>query len=107
MSSIAGDIRNNFVFTNDKPILDKYGFKGTFFIVCRWASSDNPERMTWQDITQLYREGQDIESLSTTHKRLNELYTSSLDFQLGQSKQCLYDHPGIYPTVFYCSLIHR
>jgi hypothetical protein len=41
-------------FTNAKPILDKYGFKGTFFIVCKWASSDNPDRMTWRDITQLY-----------------------------------------------------
>jgi peptidoglycan/xylan/chitin deacetylase (PgdA/CDA1 family) len=33
-------------FTYAKPILDKYGFKGTFFIVCNWASSHNPERMT-------------------------------------------------------------
>jgi hypothetical protein len=46
-------------FTNAKPILDKYGFKGTFFIVCNWASSDNPDRMTWTQITQLYREGHD------------------------------------------------
>ena len=52
-------------FTNGKPILDKYGFKGTFFIVCKWAGSDNNTRMTWQDITQLYREGHDIESHST------------------------------------------
>ncbi|HYZ50528.1 MAG TPA: hypothetical protein VE593_06555, partial [Nitrososphaeraceae archaeon] len=27
-------------FTYAKPILDKYGFKGTFFIVCNWASSN-------------------------------------------------------------------
>jgi peptidoglycan/xylan/chitin deacetylase (PgdA/CDA1 family) len=33
-------------FTNAKPILDKYGFKGTFFIVCNWAGS-NTDRMTW------------------------------------------------------------
>ena len=26
-------------FTNAKPILDKYGFKGTFFIVCNWAGA--------------------------------------------------------------------
>jgi len=32
-------------FTYTKPILDKYGLKGTFFIVCRWASSDSPDRM--------------------------------------------------------------
>ena len=33
-------------FINAKPILDKYRFKGTFFIVCSWAGS-NTDRMTW------------------------------------------------------------
>ena len=43
-------------FTNAKSILDKYGFKGTFFIVCNWANLDSKSRMTWQDISQLSRE---------------------------------------------------
>jgi peptidoglycan/xylan/chitin deacetylase (PgdA/CDA1 family) len=58
-------------FTNAKPILDKYGFKGTFFIVCNWANT-NSSRMTWNDINQLYREGHDIESHSTSHKVLDD-----------------------------------
>src|ERR1044071_8371314 len=39
-------------FTNAQPILDKYGFKGTFFIVCNWAGAVRSQtpRMTWQDI---------------------------------------------------------
>ena len=86
--------------TNAKSILDEYGFKGTFFIVCKWASSDNPDRMTWQDINQLYREGHDIESHSTSHKVLNKLSADALDYEVGQSKQCLYDHLGIYPQYF-------
>ena len=86
-------------FTNAKPILDKYGFKGTFFIVCNWAGS-NTDRMTWQDISQLYNEGHDIESHTMTHKVLNKLSAADLDYQVGQSKQCLYDHLGVYPTVF-------
>jgi len=87
-------------FTNAKPILDKYGFKGTFFIVCRWASSDNPDRMTWNEITELYREGHDIESHSTSHKVLSKLSASDLDYQVGQSKQCLHEHLGVEPIVF-------
>ncbi|MFL6362153.1 MAG: polysaccharide deacetylase family protein [Nitrososphaeraceae archaeon] len=87
-------------FTNAKPILDKYGFKGTFFIVCRWASSDNPDRMTWNEITQLYREGHDIESHSTSHKVLSKLSASDLDYQVGQSKQCFHEHLGVEPAVF-------
>jgi peptidoglycan/xylan/chitin deacetylase (PgdA/CDA1 family) len=71
-------------FTNAKPILDKYGFKGTFFIVCNWASSHNPERMTWQEINQLYREGHDIESHTMTHKLLDGLSARALDYEVGQ-----------------------
>jgi peptidoglycan/xylan/chitin deacetylase (PgdA/CDA1 family) len=87
-------------FTYAKPILDKYGFKGTFFIVCNWASSHNPERMTWQEINQLYREGHDIESHTMTHKLLDGLSARALDYEVGQSKQCIHDHLGIYPTIF-------
>jgi peptidoglycan/xylan/chitin deacetylase (PgdA/CDA1 family) len=87
-------------FTNAKPILDKYGFKGTFFIVCRWADSGSPDRMNWEQITQLYREGHDIESHSTSHKVLSKLSSADLDYQVGQSKQCIGEHLGAYPTVF-------
>jgi peptidoglycan/xylan/chitin deacetylase (PgdA/CDA1 family) len=87
-------------FTYAKPILDKYGFKGTFFIVCNWASSNNPERMTWQEINQLYREGHDIESHTMTHKLLDALPARALDYEVGQSKECIHSHLGIYPTVF-------
>ncbi len=86
-------------FINAKPILDKYGFKGTFFIVCNWANT-NASRMTWQDISQLYREGHDIESHSTSHKILDKLSTSALEYEVGRSKQCLHDHLGVYPTIF-------
>src|ERR687886_298406 len=85
-------------FINAKPTLDKYGFKGTFFIVCSWAGS-NTDRMTWQDISQLYKEGYDIESHTMTHKVLSKLSAADLDYQVGQSKQCLYDHLGVYPTI--------
>ena len=87
-------------FTNAKPILDKFGFKGTFFIVFSWASSDNPDRMTWNEITQLYREGHDIESHSTSHKVLSKLSANNLDYQVGQSKKCIHEHLGVEPTVF-------
>ena len=70
-----------------------------FFIVCNWAGS-NSDRMTWQDISQLYKEGDDIESHTMTHKVLDKLSAADLDYQVGQSKQCLYDHLGIYPTYF-------
>ena len=48
-------------FTNAKPILDKYGFKGSFFITCLWVGSSKSD-LTWQDISALQKDGHDIES---------------------------------------------
>jgi peptidoglycan/xylan/chitin deacetylase (PgdA/CDA1 family) len=82
-----------------KPILDKYGFKATFFEVCNWIGSGDPNFMTWQDVAQLQKEGYDIESHSMTHANLNHMSTAKLNFEIGQSKQCLLNH-GINPTIF-------
>src|SRR5215469_1855908 len=53
--------------TYAKPILDKYGFKASFFIVCNYANSGNIDRMSWQDIAMLQKDGMDIESHTMTH----------------------------------------
>jgi peptidoglycan/xylan/chitin deacetylase (PgdA/CDA1 family) len=45
-----------------KPILDKYGFKASFFVVCDYVNSGGIRRMTWQDIGRLQKDGMDIES---------------------------------------------
>ena len=83
---------------NAKPILDQYGFKATFFVVCNWVGRGE-DKMTWQDISTLQNEGHDIESHSMNHKLLNELSASDLDFEVGQSKKCLADH-NINSTIF-------
>jgi peptidoglycan/xylan/chitin deacetylase (PgdA/CDA1 family) len=56
--------------------------------------------MKWNELTQLYREGHDIESHSTSHKVLSKLSASDLDYQVGESRQCLREHLGVEATVF-------
>ena len=91
-------------FTLAKPILDKYGFKGSFFVVCNYvnAGSDGRDktRMTWQDIDTLEEEGHDIESHSMTHTNLDMKSQQNLIYEIGESKQCLLDHVGVNPTIF-------
>ena len=84
-----------------KPILDKYGFKATFFEVCDWIGTDHDsdKGMSWQDIAALQQDGMDIESHTMTHPHLNELSPADLDYEIGQSKQCLIDH-RINATIF-------
>ena len=53
--------------------------------------------MNWEDITALYKEGYDIGSHSMNHKDLSQMSKKMLNFEVGQSKQCLLDH-GINNT---------
>jgi peptidoglycan/xylan/chitin deacetylase (PgdA/CDA1 family) len=86
-----------------EPILDKYGFKATFFEVCNWVEAGSHESdisTTWQQIAALQQDGMDIESHTMTHPNLNDLSSQAdLDYEIGQSKQCLENH-GINPTIF-------
>ncbi|HJT46870.1 MAG TPA: polysaccharide deacetylase family protein [Nitrososphaeraceae archaeon] len=90
-------------YTYAKPILDKYGFKATFFEVCNWVEAgyhENDISITWQQIAALQQDGMDIEAHTMTHPNLNDLSSQAdLDYEIGQSKQCLENH-GFNPTIF-------
>jgi peptidoglycan/xylan/chitin deacetylase (PgdA/CDA1 family) len=90
-------------YTYAKPILDKYGFKATFFEVCGWIEAgyhDQDISITWQQIAALQQDGMDIEAHTMTHRNLNDLSSQAdLDYEIGQSKQCLENH-GFNPTIF-------
>jgi peptidoglycan/xylan/chitin deacetylase (PgdA/CDA1 family) len=85
-------------FLYAKPILDKYGFKASFFIVCGKMETQ-PKWMTWQDITALKNDGMDIESHTMTHAHLDSVSAQQLDYEIGYAKQCLADH-GFDTTIF-------
>lgn len=87
-------------YTIAKPILDNYGFRATFFTVCNYVGKDIAgKRMDWQDIEALHNAGYDIESHTMNHENLSKVSQSQLEFEVGQSKQCLLDH-GINSTIF-------
>jgi Polysaccharide deacetylase len=86
--------------TYAKPILDKYRFKASFFVVCNYVNSGNIKRMNWQDIAALQKDGMDIESHSMTHpSSLDTLDQKQLEYQIGGSRQCLANH-GYNSTIF-------
>ena len=90
------------------PILEKYGFKATFFVTtgcltyqnssfCNNAGGDSA--MTWEDIKLLSELGYDIQSHGMSHKDLTTLSASDLEYEVGQSKQSLLEH-GYNSTIF-------
>ena len=100
---LAFDDSSRTQFELAKPVLDKYGFKGSFFTVCnfviRGSEGVDKSRMTWQDIQTLKQQGHDIESHTMTHTDLNAKSPQNLNYETGGSKQCLLNH-GINSTVF-------
>jgi peptidoglycan/xylan/chitin deacetylase (PgdA/CDA1 family) len=90
-------------YTYAKPVLDKYGFKATFFEVCNWVEAgyhDKDMTTTWKDIAALEQDGMDIEAHTMNHPHINgSLSLADLDYEIGQSKQCLINH-GINSTFF-------
>ena len=88
-------------FTTAKPILDKYGFKASFFITCSYADDQNKTRhLSWDDISALQEDGQDIESKGMTPVDLNYVSPKALGFETANSKQCLENHGVNSPNIF-------
>ena len=85
-------------YSNAKPILDKYGFKATFSIVCNYVGSGD-NRMTWKEIKSLQQEGHVIASHTMNHYDLSKLPPQEVEYEVAQSKQCLLDQ-GINPKSF-------
>jgi peptidoglycan/xylan/chitin deacetylase (PgdA/CDA1 family) len=89
-------------FTTAKPILDKYGFKASFFITCSYAEDqkNQTQHLNWNDILALQEDGQDIESKGMTPVGLNNLSSKALDFETAGSKQCLENNGIDSPNIF-------
>ena len=85
-------------YTNALPILDKYGFKATFYVVCNYIGKKDGY-MDWNEIKTLHKEGHDIGSHSMNHVRLEALSKKNVEYEVGQSKRCLQKH-GINATSF-------
>lgn len=85
--------------TYAKPILDKYGLKASFFVVCNYVNSRDIRRMNWQDIATLQQDRMDIQSHTMDHKPLDKMSTNALIYEIAGSKQCLASH-GIDSTIF-------
>ena len=85
-------------YSNAKPILDKYDFKATFYVVCNYIENGK-NHMTWDQIESLHKDGQDIGSHTMNHDDLSKMSDKEIEFEVGKSKECLLDH-GINPLSF-------
>jgi peptidoglycan/xylan/chitin deacetylase (PgdA/CDA1 family) len=76
-------------FENAFPILQKYGFVGTFFIITDRVTFGEPAYATWDQIVEMHNAGMDIQSHTRTHPDLRGLSEEQLLWQILGSREAL------------------
>lgn len=86
-------------FENAAPILEKYGFGGTFNIITGMVG--NPDYMNWDQVLALEDMGMEIGSHTATHPDLTTLDGAGLDQELAGSATVLNEKLG-HPVYWLC-----
>jgi peptidoglycan/xylan/chitin deacetylase (PgdA/CDA1 family) len=71
------------------PILQKYGFVGTFFIITDRITYGDPNYATWEQVIEMHQAGMDIQSHTRTHPDLRGLTEAQLLWQIRGSKEAI------------------
>lgn len=66
-------------YTVIAPVLEKYGFKGLFFVSTQYIGTEN--FLTKEEIVQLYKSGHIIGSHAHSHEHFYSLSTSQIDME--------------------------
>lgn len=74
-------------YTTALPILKKYGFTATVFLIVKKVG--DPNCLTWKEVKELDQEGWDIESHTLTHPDLTKISPNLLKEELVDSKAIL------------------
>ncbi len=85
------------------PILEKYGYRGTFNIVTSWVKDGSTNVMSWSDIRDLKARGHEIASHTIDHKNLvkmlSEGKTNEVVRQFAESRDVIAKMTGSAPTI--------
>lgn len=76
-------------YYNAFPILQKYGFGGTFFIITDYIIYGNPKHATWEQIIEMHNAGMDIQSHSRSHPDLRGQPETELLWQILGSREAI------------------
>lgn len=87
-------------YENAYPILQEFGFQGTFFVITDFVDGGREGYMTWPMIEELARAGHRIESHSRTHPDLREKDHDGLIWEILGAQETIAAHTGQRPRYF-------
>lgn len=79
------------------PALARAGMAATFFVTTSWIGRN--KFVSWEDLREMRDAGMAIESHTHTHPFLSELGEAALRDELRRSRDLLFEHLGIPPTM--------
>lgn len=83
------------VYENVLPILKKFGFTATIFVVVKLIDDGNKRFLSWQEVRELAQNHFTIGSHTLTHPRLISQNHKTIECELGESKKILEDRLGL------------
>lgn len=84
-------------YTNAFPLLQKYGMRGSFFIITDFVTAERPGYMTWPQLQEMVAAGMEIGSHSRDHPDLSGRTIDYLVWQALGSQEAIVAHLGITP----------
>ncbi len=87
-------------YINVFPILQQYGFTGTFFIITARADANDPVYVSWQQIKEMSDAGMSMEPHTKDHLDLRERDHDFLIYQMQGSIESLAAFTGHNPRMF-------
>ena len=87
-------------YTYAFPILQEFGFTGTFFVITDFSDNQNPNHMTWEQIKEMSGAGMSMESHTKSHKTLVDKSYDFLVWEIIGSIEAIETHTGQRPGIF-------
>jgi len=82
------------------PILQEFDFTGTFFVITDFSDNQNPNHMTWEQITEMSNSGMDMQSHTKSHSTLVDRSYDFLVWEIIGSIETIQSHTGERPDIF-------
>jgi peptidoglycan/xylan/chitin deacetylase (PgdA/CDA1 family) len=82
------------------PIMERYGYRGTIFVITEFMDNALPAYLTWPEAERLYAQGWKIEPHSKSHEQLSGRDRAFQLYQMLGSVQTVAAHIGVQPRFF-------
>ncbi|MEM6283459.1 MAG: polysaccharide deacetylase family protein [Chloroflexota bacterium] len=87
-------------YTNAFPLLQEYGYTGTFFVITSLLDNNHPDYINWEQAKEMAEAGMSIEPHTKNHINLTERNRDTLVYEILGSIESVEAHLGQRPQMF-------